>query len=82
MEANWDIAIASVLHWEGSYAIRANEPGGAVNMGVSLQTYREEHPGASIADLLAMTVDEAMKMIVTLGVVVPPGVRPESAPGA
>jgi PGF-CTERM protein len=29
-----------------------------------------------------MSVDDAMKMIVTLGVVVPPGVRPELAPDA
>lgn len=59
MKANWDRAVDSVLLWEGGAAIRENEPGGAVNRGVSLAAYREDHPGADIPDLLAMTDEEA-----------------------
>lgn len=62
MKENWDRAIASVLRWEGGAAIRANEPGGAVNRGVSLQAYRVEHPEASIQDLLNMSEDEAKRI--------------------
>lgn len=62
MQKNWDRAIGHVLLWEGGSAIRENEPGGAVNRGVSLQAFREEHPGASIKDLLAMTDDEAKRI--------------------
>ncbi len=62
MIENWDRAISHVLLWEGGSAVRANEPGGAVNMGVSLQAYREEHPGASVSDLLKMPVEEAKRI--------------------
>src|SRR4029078_12505604 len=62
MKENWDRAISHVLLWEGGSAIRANEPGGAVNMGVSLAAYREEHPNASIKDLLNMPVEEAKRI--------------------
>ena len=62
MKANWDRAISSVLLWEGGSAIRANEPGGAVNRGVSLHAFREEHPDASIQDLLNMSEAEAKRI--------------------
>ena len=62
MKENWEDAINHVLLWEGGSAIRPNEPGGAVNMGVSLTAFREEHPGASIQDLLDMTKDEAKRI--------------------
>lgn len=62
MLKNWDRAIASVLRWEGGSAIRANEPGGAVNRGVSLEAFRHEHPGASVQDLLNMSEDEAKRI--------------------
>jgi lysozyme family protein len=62
MRENWDRAISSVLLWEGGFAQRENEPGGAVNMGVSLTAYRQEHPGATVADLKAMPVDEAKRI--------------------
>ncbi len=62
MRANWDRAIASVLRWEGGSAVRPNEPGGAVNMGVSLQAFREEHPEATLNDLLHMSQDEAKRI--------------------
>ena len=62
MRENWDRAIASVLMWEGGSAIRANEPGGAVNRGVSLHAFREEHPDASIQDLLNMSEAEARRI--------------------
>ena len=41
MRENWDRALSFVRVWEGGAAIRPNEPGGAVNKGVSLQAYRE-----------------------------------------
>ena len=62
MRENWDRAIASVLLWEGGSAIRANEPGGAVNRGISLQAFRVEHPEASIQDLLEMSEVEAKRI--------------------
>jgi lysozyme family protein len=62
MRENWDRAISSVLLWEGGFAQRENEPGGAVNMGVSLMAYREIHPGATVQDLKNMPVDEAKQI--------------------
>src|ERR1043166_2401148 len=59
---NWDRAISHVLLWEGGSAIRANEPGGAVNMGISLTAFREIHTGATLKDLLDMKVDEAKRI--------------------
>ena len=65
MQKNWDRAISHVLLWEGGSAVRPNEPGGAVNMGVSLQAFREEHPNATLNDLLHMTQDEAKRIYAT-----------------
>ena len=62
MKENWDRAINHVLLWEGGSAIRPNEPGGAVNMGVSLTAFREEHPEAEVQDLLDMSKDEAKRI--------------------
>lgn len=59
---NWDRAIGHVLMWEGGSAIRPNEPGGAVNKGISLTAFREEHPEANIPELLALTDDEAKRI--------------------
>lgn len=59
MRENWDRAISSVFAWEGGFAERENEPGGAVNKGVSLATYRQIHPEATVDDLRAITDAEA-----------------------
>src|SRR4029079_17926930 len=38
------------------------EPGGAVNMGISMDAFREEHPGASLLALLNISKDEAKRI--------------------
>lgn len=60
MKENWPRALQFNLTWEGGAAIRPNEPGGAVNKGVSLQAWREycqKHgkPYPSVDDLLAIS---------------------------
>ena len=70
MKANLDKAIAFILEDEGGYAKRANEPGGAVNMGVSmtaLTSWRLVHnrPRPSFVDLHALTKDEAEAIYTT-----------------
>lgn len=60
MRENWPRALAFNLMWEGGAAIRPNEPGGAVNKGVSLQAYREwcsKHgkPYPTVDDLLKIS---------------------------
>jgi lysozyme family protein len=41
MESNFDTAIAYILHDEGGYAERENEPGGAGNRGISYTLFKE-----------------------------------------
>lgn len=59
MKENWPRAIGSVLRWEGGYAARENEPGGHVNKGISLATFREKYPDATVEDLKAITDEQA-----------------------
>lgn len=60
MKENRERAINSVLVMEGGFAERENEPGGACNMGVSLQVFQEEYPGSTIEDLKNMTKGQAV----------------------
>jgi lysozyme family protein len=61
---NLDAALDLILKAEGGFAQRGNEPGGAVNMGVSMTAYatwRKQNgdPAPTIDDLKAMPVAEA-----------------------
>jgi len=61
MQANLAKALGFIFVSEGGFALRDTEPGGAVNMGVSMKTYAlwSTPKAVTIADLRAMTVDEA-----------------------
>jgi len=58
-------ALDLILKHEGGFAVRANEPGGAVNMGITLQLLGEHWkksrrvPGPTIRDLKALSPKEA-----------------------
>lgn len=57
MRENWPRALSFNLAWEGGSAVRKNEPGGAVNKGLSLTAYREfrakrGYPITTIDDLM------------------------------
>lgn len=67
MEKNWDRSVQNILIWEGGWAERPNEPGGAVNKGVSLTAFREWRlsQGKAIPtkeDLRELTDDEAKQI--------------------
>lgn len=64
MHANLDRVLAQEFVFEGGYAERPEEPGGAVNMGISMQTFvawRLQHklPQPAISDLRSLSREEA-----------------------
>jgi lysozyme family protein len=64
MKSNLANALSFIFKDEGGFAQRATEPGGAVNMGVSMAAFAawrtsQKKPRPSIADLKAMTQAEA-----------------------
>jgi hypothetical protein len=64
MRENWERSVANILLWEGGWAERPNEPGGAVNKGVSFLAFQEwrKSIGAavpSLTDLKALSTEEA-----------------------
>lgn len=66
MKANWPRALSFNLAWEGGAAIRKEEPGGAVNKGVSLlafQEWRKKHnrPKPTLDDLMKISDDEVSR---------------------
>lgn len=53
-------AIQAILQHEGGYVNHPADPGGATNMGVTLDTFRRYvKPGGTIDDLKALTVEQA-----------------------
>lgn len=63
MKENWKRALDFNLRWEGGWAERENEPGGAVNKGVSLLAFKEWRkrqgkPEPSKGDLAIITDEE------------------------
>jgi lysozyme family protein len=64
MQANLSKALGWIFISEGGFAVRETEPGGAVNMGVSMQTFAKwRYPQAvTIADLKQLTVAEATQI--------------------
>lgn len=66
MKENWPRALSFNLAWEGGAAKRREEPGGAVNKGISLLAYREwrkkhNRPPPTISDLNNITDDEVSR---------------------
>jgi len=64
MQSNRETALGYIFDDEGGFAIRATEPGGAVNMGISMQTFvtwrlANHQPQPTIDDLKNMTRSEA-----------------------
>ena len=60
MQKNFYPAVSFTLQYEGGYVDAIGDPGGATNRGITLATYRADvKPGASIADLKAMTTAAA-----------------------
>jgi len=71
MQNNLITALNLIFFWEGGFAIRATEPGGAVNMGVSLQTLiqwraSKNLPIPTIPDLQLMPKKEAIDIYTSL----------------
>lgn len=55
-----DAAIRAILKHEGGYVNDPRDPGGATNMGVTLETFRRYvKPGGTIDDLKALTPGQA-----------------------
>ena len=60
MQKNASRAIRLILKHEGGYVNHPSDPGGATNMGVTLETFRRYvKPGGTIEDLKALTVEQA-----------------------
>ena len=58
--STYDDALARLLAHEGGYSNHPSDPGGPTNFGITIVDYRKYvKPGASAADVKAMTVDEA-----------------------
>lgn len=63
MKQNADRAIRRILKHEGGFVHHAQDPGGATNKGVTIATYRRYiKPNGTIADLKALTTDQAVKV--------------------
>jgi len=58
--SSYDAALARLLAHEGGYTNHPADPGGPTNFGITIADYRKYvKPGASAADVRAMTVEEA-----------------------
>ena len=58
--SNYDDVLRRLLLHEGGYSNHSSDPGGPTKFGITLAVYRQtEKPGATAADVKAMTVDEA-----------------------
>ena len=54
-------AIALILKHEGGFVNHPNDPGGATNMGVTLETFRRYiQPGGTVSDLRNLTREQAI----------------------
>ncbi len=60
MERNFNKALQWVLEHEGGFADHPRDPGGATNMGITLETFRRYiKPGGTVDDLKALTRAQA-----------------------
>ena len=57
MRAYFEQALAFTLQFEGGYVNHPKDPGGHTNKGVTLTTLRRYKPGATVADLKAISND-------------------------
>jgi lysozyme family protein len=58
--SSYGAALARVLAHEGGYTNHPDDPGGPTNFGITIADYRKYvKPGATAADVKAMTLDEA-----------------------
>ena len=63
MKASYEAALARLLAHEGGYSNHPSDPGGPTNFGITIVDYRKYvKPGATAADVKAMTLDEAKKI--------------------
>jgi lysozyme family protein len=62
MEANFQRSLAVTLQYEGGWSDNPADPGGATMKGVTLSKYREHFPGATKADLRAIS-DQNLQVI-------------------
>lgn len=57
MERNFTVVMPAVLKHEGGFSNHPADPGGATMKGVTLATFRKYKPGATVADLKAISND-------------------------
>lgn len=57
MNRNFERALPLVLRHEGGFADHPKDPGGATMKGVTLKTFQRYKPGATVADLKAISPD-------------------------
>lgn len=55
----FQIALEKTLRHEGGFVNNPKDPGGATNMGISLRFLKSIRPGATVADIRAMTREQA-----------------------
>lgn len=61
--SSYDAALARLLQHEGGYTNHPSDPGGPTNFGITIHDYRKHvKPGATAADVKAMTLDEAKRI--------------------
>lgn len=57
MRENFAPSLDFTLQFEGGFANHKDDPGGATMKGVTLSTFRQYSPGATVADLKAISTD-------------------------
>ena len=63
MKSTYDVCLPLLLAHEGGYSNHPSDPGGPTNFGITIFDYRKYvKPGATAADVRAMTVDEAKRI--------------------
>ena len=62
MKSNFDKCLAEVLRHEGGFVDHPRDPGGATNKGITIGTFRQYRPGATVAQLKAIS-DAEVAMI-------------------
>lgn len=64
--ANFDAALSFTLIEEGGWSDDPDDPGGATNHGITLATFQEYYPDATVDDLRSIT-DEEVERIYRVG---------------
>src|SRR5512146_2878001 len=63
VKTTYDLCLPLLLAHEGGYSNHPNDPGGPTNFGITIFDYRKSvKPGATAADVRAMTVEEAKRI--------------------